>query len=49
MRKNKNKTVKNSKENKIEEVWTDDRFDINGSYIGTGTLEDMPVQDADDL
>ena len=49
MRKNNNKIDKKSKENEIEEIWKNNKFDPNGSYVGTGTLEDEPVQDADDL
>ncbi len=49
MRKNKNKIKKNIKENKIEEIWGENKFDPNGSYVGTGVLEETPVQDADDL
>ena len=49
MRKNNNKIDKKSKEKQIEEIWQDDKFDPNGSYVGTGSLEGEPVQDADDL
>ncbi len=49
MRKNRNKIKKNFKENEIQEIWGENKFDPNGSYVGTGTLEEEPVQDADDL
>ena len=25
------------------------KFDVNGSYTGTGLINDIPVQDVDDL
>ncbi len=49
MRKNSKKIDKKHTENEIEEIWGDDKFDPNGSYVGTGTIDEIPVQDADDL
>ena len=49
MRKNKNKIKKNIKENKIEEIWGENKFDPNGSYVGVAENKTEPVQDADDL
>ena len=34
---------------KIKKVWKDNKFDPNGSYIGTSELNEEPVQDQDDL
>lgn len=49
MKKNKNKIKNKCDKNEIKEIWQDDKFDPNGSYVGTGALEGTPVQDADDL
>ena len=34
---------------KIKKIWKKDRFDPNGSYIGTIDGDEEPVQDQDDL
>ncbi len=53
MRKNRLKNNKkiNEKctEKEIQEIWSENKFDANGSYVGTGLLGTEPVQDADDL
>lgn len=48
MKKNIKKFDKN-KEKSIENIWADDKFDPNGSYIGNAIDEKRPIQDADDL
>lgn len=48
MKKNLKKFDKN-KEKSIENLWADDKFDPNGSYVGTPVQDIKPVQDADDL
>lgn len=49
MRKNNKKIKEKTTEKSIEEIWNDDDFDPNGSYVGTADGFDYPVQDADDL
>ena len=49
MTKNNKKINEKYKEKKIEEIWGNDKFDPNGSYIGNATIDKNPVQDADDL
>lgn len=49
MNKNNKKIDKKCLKNKIEEIWSDNKFDPNGSYLGMGIDEEEPIQDADDL
>ena len=42
--------MKNNKKLKIRQFGKSNKFDINGSYTGTSSLDDLKhVQDADDL
>lgn len=49
MKKNKNKIKKNPDINEIKEIWRENKFDPNGSYVGISENQTDPVQDADDL
>ena len=49
MKKNKNKIKKNPDINEIKEIWRENEFDPNGSYVGVGESGENPIQDADDL
>ena len=41
--------MKKSKKFKPKHFGKPNKFDVNGSYTGTGSINDIPVQDADDL
>ena len=49
MTKNNKKTNEKYREKEIEEIWGENAFDPNGSYVGTNSFNGEPVQDADDL
>jgi hypothetical protein len=49
MRKNIKKINEKANEKSLEEIWTEDEFDPNGSYTGTSEDYRRPIQDADDL